>query len=116
MALVVSSDGDSGKGHDDADDPGGEQPADDAAPGGEEPEQGAAEHRDLPEVTEGEAEGDGEPAMAPMTAGPAPVRNPSTVLFARIWPKRGPPRRTKKNDGAKAISAARSPPPTPAAA
>jgi len=31
-----------------------------------------------------------DPAMASVTAGPAPVRNDSTALFARIWSKRLP--------------------------
>ena len=48
-----------------------------------------------------------DPAMAPMTAGPAPVRNDVTVLFARIWSKRGPPTSTKTNDGVKATTVAR---------
>jgi hypothetical protein len=33
--------------------------------------------------------------------------------FAPIWSKRGPPAKTKANEGAKAISAANSPRPTP---
>ena len=32
-----------------------------------------------------------DPAIAPVTAGPAPVRNASTVWLARIRSKRGPP-------------------------
>ena len=40
-----------------------------------------------------------DPAMAPMTAGPAPVRNDSTELLARIWSKCGAPTSMKKNEG-----------------
>jgi hypothetical protein len=57
-----------------------------------------------------------DPVMAPVTAGPAPVRNDSTALLPRIWSKREPPRSTNANDGAKAISSARIPPPMRAAA
>ena len=52
--------------------------------------------------------------MAPMTAGPAPVRNAWTAPLVRSWSKRGPPTRTKRNEGANATNAARRPPPSPA--
>jgi hypothetical protein len=53
------SGGEPGEGQGGPDRPGEEQPADHAAPEDEEPEQGAREYRDLPEMRECEAEGDG---------------------------------------------------------
>src|SRR5262249_33900768 len=56
------------------------------------------------------------PAIAPMAAGPAPVRNARTRALPRSWSNRDPPASTNANDGANATSEASSPPPTPAAA
>ena len=80
----------------------------------EEPQEGAGQHRDLPELAEGSPRGMAEPAMAPIAAGPAPVRKDWTAGLARNRSKCRPPTRTKGNEGAKATTAASSPPPTPA--
>ena len=50
-----------------------------------------------------------DPAMAPITAGPAPVKNDWIEPFFRICSRCGAPRSTNTKDGANAISAARSP-------
>jgi hypothetical protein len=61
------------------------------------------------------ASGIAEPRIAPIAAGPAPSRKAFAFTSARIRSKRSPPARMKANEGENATSAARRPPPTPAA-
>ena len=110
-------DRDSRERDDAADGPGDEESADDPAP------LSASSQRAAPTRTgtcqgcwKARPRGIADPAMAPITAGPAPVRNDCTETFVRIRSKRGPPTRTNTNDGANAMTAANRPPPTPAAA
>src|SRR6266704_2195116 len=62
------------------------------------------------------ASGMAAPAIAPIAAGPAPVRKACTAALRRSRSKCRPAPRTTQNDGANATSEASSPPPTPAAA
>jgi hypothetical protein len=54
--------------------------------------------------------------MAPMAAGPAPLRKARAVRLLRIWSNRWAPSRMNAKDGLKATTEARMPPTRPAAA
>ena len=54
--------------------------------------------------------------LAVPAAGPAPSRNARAAVLLRSRPKRSPPSMIARNEGANAIAAASSAPPSPAAA
>ena len=56
------------------------------------------------------------PRIAPIVAGLAPERNACAFIELRKRSKKGPPRMTNKNEGAKAIPAAINAPVSPEAA
>ena len=75
----------------------------------------APEDAVLPGLGEGARERDRRPEMAPIAAGPAPLRKPFASVVAELGEASGTEEH-EGEDGAKATSAASNPPPRPAAA